>query len=243
MECNIHHQSSSNDGYNFCITQVPIFCHLDHKEMLEVSKLIISKEYAKGEFIFLSGEPLEYLFIINKGKVKITKVTESGKEQILRILNPGDFMGELSLFGQSSITNNAEAIEHTDICLISRKDMGYLVQKFPNIGLKILAEFSNRLEMAENLIVQLGLYDVEQRVAGFILQLAANKEKKSDGSIDITLSVSKRDLASLIGTSQETLSRKLSLFQDNGWIKLQGQRNITILDEQALRKIAGTDPN
>jgi len=128
-------------------------------------------------------------------------------------------------------------LEHTEICYINKAEIEKLILQLPNIALKILAEFTNRLEMAETLIEQLGLHDVEQRVAGILLQLAAKVEKLENVPLEISLSMSKRDLASLIGTTQETLSRKLSLFQDSGWIELKGQRHIIILDEDSLRQI------
>lgn len=236
----MHQPSDHNNSNHYCISQVPIFCHLTPDEMAAVDKVTKSKKYHKGDMIFLSGEPLENLFIINKGTVKISRITETGKEQILRILQPGDFFGELSLFGQTSLTNNAEALEHTEICFINKIDIEKLILQLPNIALKILAEFTNRLEMAESLIEQLGLHDVEQRVAGILLQLAAKEERIKNKPLEISLSMSKRDLASLIGTTQETLSRKLSSFQDNGWIELKGQRQIIILDEDSLRQIASS---
>lgn len=240
MKCNMHQppdHESDNSSNHYCISQVPIFCHLNSEEMAAVDKVTMSRMYHKGEMIFLSGEPLDNLFIINKGTVKISRITETGKEQILRILKPGEFFGELSLFGQTSLTNNAEALEHTEICYINKTDIEKLILLLPNIALKILAEFTNRLEMAETLIEQLGLHDVEQRVAGILLQLAAKEERIKDKPLEISLSMSKRDLASLIGTTQETLSRKLSFFQENGWIELKGHRHIMILDEDSLRQI------
>lgn len=237
MESFEHESLDNCSNHNLCISKVPIFSHLDTAEMVEINNVTVSKNYHKGEIIFLAGEPLEYLFIINQGKVKISRITESGKEQILRVLNPGDFMGELSLFGTSPLSNYAEALEPTEICLISKSEIEKIVYKFPSISLKLLAEFSSRMEAAENLIEQLGHNDVEQRVAAILLQLASKIERNNNNSINITLSVSKKDLASLIGTTQETLSRKLSSFQEKGWITLKGQRQITINDEGSLREL------
>lgn len=227
-ECTMH---------KLCIEQVPIFSHLNDEEKMDVSNTALSKVYRKGEVMFSTGELSENLYIIHKGKVKISRLSFSGKEQILRILEPGDFTGELSLFGHSPHKSTAEAIKPTEVCQIRGQDIKKLVMKFPNFAIKILEAYAEKFEQTENLIEQLGLHDIEQRVAGFLLQLAENKVMNKNGEVDLTLSFSKRDLASLIGTTQETLSRKLANFQDEGWIKLSGQRRITILDQKSLRRI------
>jgi CRP/FNR family transcriptional regulator, anaerobic regulatory protein len=222
MKCSSH----------FCIHQVPIFNHLSEEEMMEISKVVGHKKYQKGELVFLSGDPSENLFIIQKGKIKISRISETGREQILRILQPGEFLGELSLFGSALSYHNAETLEKTEVCFVHRQDLNHLVQQFPNIAVKILEACTKRLESAESLIEQLGLQGVEQRVAGILLQLAVSE--------DLLLAMSKRDLASLIGTTSETLSRKLSHFQDQGWIKLIGHRRIRILDRKSLLQITSS---
>ena len=102
--------------------------------------------------------------------------------------------------------------------------------KYPTIAFKVLEELSSRLERAENLIEHLGVHDVETRIVEMLLDLANDEG-------EVVLNMSKRDLASHIGMSQETLSRKLSYFQDMGWIKLIGHRRIVILDEGNLRSL------
>ncbi len=102
--------------------------------------------------------------------------------------------------------------------------------KYPTIAFKVLEELSSRLERAENLIEHLGVHNVETRIIEILLDLANDEG-------EVVLKMSKKDLASHIGMSQETLSRKLSYFQDMGWIKLIGHRKIIILDEESLKKI------
>jgi len=213
-----------------CLDNVPIFSSLSREEMTEVSMTASHKEYKKGEAVYLEDEYSEKLFVINKGKVKITKLSEEGKEQIIRIQQVGDFMGELTLFTHSPMKNNAEALEDTILCIIDGKKITELIEKRPVIALKIMKELSMRLEKTENLIESLGLRDVEQRVADILLRMA------DDNNI-AELSISKKDLAAHIGMSQETLSRKLSSFQDKGFIRQEGQRKIIILNREALESI------
>lgn len=223
--CNEMHEKS-------CIEKVPIFSGLTFQEMLEIAMTTTHRKYSKGESIYLEGEKSEKLFIINKGKVKIGKLSESGKEQIIRILGPGEFMGELSLFTQSPLKNNAEALEPTTVCIVDGEEINNLIEKRPSIALKIIKEISIRLEEAENQIRSLATMDVEQRLADNLL-------KMTDDNNFIYLTISKKDLASQIGMSQETLSRKLKSFQDRGWIEQEGQRKIRILNKEALKNFNG----
>ncbi|HHY13958.1 MAG TPA: Crp/Fnr family transcriptional regulator [Thermoanaerobacterales bacterium] len=206
-----------------CITLVPIFSNLSPEEMIEIAQITISKNYHKGEMIYTAGHRGKRLFVIHKGKVKITRISESGKEQVIRILGPGDFMGELSLFSNSILTDNAEALEDSSICIIDGKPMKNLMAKYPNIPLKVLEEMSLRLEKVETLVEFLGIHNTEKRIIQTLIGL-------SDNHGVIELDISKKDLAAHMGMSQETLSRRLAQFQENGWIELVGHRKIIIHD-------------
>ncbi len=219
--CHLDHQ---------CIERVPIFSNLNPQEMEEVSASITHRSYQKGEAIYLAGERTEQLFIINQGRVKISKISEGGKKQIIRILEEGDFIDELSIFTHSPAKNNAEALETTIMCAIEGERMKNIIEKNPAIALKIIKELGTRLEKTEDLIESLGILNVEQRIAEVLLEMAGDKER-------INLSISKKDLAAYMGMTQETLSRKLSSFQNMGWIEQKGQRTILLKDKEALKNI------
>lgn len=219
------------DAKQMCISKVPIFNHLEQDEMKEILNKSTQMTFEKGEIIYHAGSPLEYLYIVHIGRVKIYQLFESGKEQLLRILEPGEFMGELALFADKIVDSYAEALEKVEICAIHRNDIQALMKIYPAIPLKILAEFSHRLENVENLVGQLSYRDVGTRTASYLVKIAEDKNTRN-----ITLPMSKKDLASHLGTTQETISRRLSAFQTNGWIEQQGQRNIRILDMEALLK-------
>ena len=218
---------------NLCVSKVPIFNHLEPKEMKDISKMSRHKVFEKGEIIYHEGEPLDYLYIVHRGRVKIYKLCESSKEQLLRILEPGEFMGELALFTEKMMDSYAETIEKSEICAIHRNDFQKLMKTHPTIPFKILSEFSERLDETENLVGQLSARDVETRTASYLIKLAEDKN-----TLNIVLPMSKKDLASYLGTTQETISRRLSHFQTNGWIEQVGHRKINILDLNALNKVA-----
>lgn len=229
MECS--HNKDCNNKDTICISRVPIFNGLNWDETMEVANITEHMKFRKGEVIFLDGDRLDKLYIINEGRVKIYKISEDGKEQIIRILESGDFMGELSLFKQTPSNSNAEALEATIVCVIEGEKIKDILYKNPGISIKINEELSSRLAKADNLIERLVLHDVESRVAHILLSMIG-----ADGNVNLT--ISKKDLASYIGMSQETLSRKLSHFQAMGLIKLVGQRQVSILDKEGLENIA-----
>src|SRR5699024_6786314 len=131
------------------------------------------------------------------------------------------------------IDSYAEAIEDAEICAIHRNDIQDSMKDYPAIPLKILSEFSNRLEETEYLVGQLSSKDVETRTASYLVKLAEERN-----TLDIVLPMSKKDLASYLGTTQETISRRLSSFQTNGWIEQEGHRNIKLLNITALAEAA-----
>ncbi|MDN6212019.1 MAG: cyclic nucleotide-binding domain-containing protein, partial [Lactococcus sp.] len=140
-----HHHRDKSDSQASCISVVPIFNHLEEEQMDEIMKVMKSISYKKGQVVYREGDTSNALYVVSKGKIRIYRLSESGKEQLLRILNPGDFTGELALFRESIHEAYAEAMIDTDVCMISKNDLQEFLLKYPTISLKILAEFSNRL--------------------------------------------------------------------------------------------------
>jgi len=224
------HQHTCSTGHNSnanCIQIVPIFNNLTHDEMLEVAMITTDRTYEKGEMVYNVGDIGNKLYVLHTGKVKISRINPNGKEQVIRVVGPGEFIGELSLLNAIPLTDYGEVLEKTTMCIIEGDKVKELMGKYPSITFKVMEELSKRLERAENLIEDINLNSVETRLAQTLIRLA-NKDNV------VTLPMKKGDFASQIGMSQETLSRKLTAFQDQGLIKQEGNRKITILDKEAL---------
>ncbi len=221
--------SCSSKGTHSCIDIVPIFHSLTEEEKLEIAMITTDKTVEKGEMVYLAGDQVEKLFVIHTGHVKVSRVSAVGKEQVIRVLGPGEFMGELALFSSAEITDNAEAIEHTRMCTIEGKKLKELMTKYPSIAFHIIEELSTRLDRAENLIEDINLRSVEYRLAQALLEMANSRQ-------EVVLKTTKAVFASQIGMSQETLSRKLTAFQEKGLIKQKAQRTILLLDIEKLEE-------
>lgn len=219
-----------NSGVSSCIEIVPIFSSLSHEEMLEIAYITNNKTFQKGEMIYLAGEKGEKLYVLHKGRVKISRISSNGKEQVIRIIGPGEFMGELSLFSSLPMTDNAEVLEASTACIIEGNKLKQLMKKYPTIAFKVMEELSKRLERAESLIEDINLHSVEHRLAEALLKMSEDRD-------EVILKMTKGDLASQIGMSGETLSRRLSSFQEQGLIKLEGHRKIIILNREGLGEI------
>lgn len=224
MKCNCNEREGQN-----CIELVPIFSNLTKDEMFEIALITSEKSLDKGEMIYMAGYKHDSLYVIHKGRVKVTRINEAGKEQIIRVLGPGEFMGELSLFTNELTKDNAIALEKTIMCKIDSQDIKAIMARFPSIAVKILEELSKRLQSAESLVEDISLLSVEKRIAKSILE-------EADKDI-LDLKMTKGDWASFLGMSGESLSRKLSIFQEMGIIKLEGHKKIHILSREKLENI------
>lgn len=225
MQCDHH-----CEGHASCIEYVPIFDSLSHKEKLEIVEIASSRSFEKGETIYRAGDEGGTLFVLYTGKAKLFRLNASGKEQVLRLVEPGEFIGELSLFSSLPLTDNAQALEATIMCVLQGERLKELMAKYPSIAFKVMDELSRRLEKAENRIEDISLSSVTKRVAGALLEL-------SEGKQEILLPMTKGDLSSQLGMTQETLSRKLATLQEEGLVLLKGHRKIIIKDRSELEEI------
>lgn len=226
MKCCHHCENHAS-----CIEHVPIFASLSREERQEIVEIASVHNFDKGEMVYRAGDEGGTLFVLHTGRVKLFRLNASGKEQVLRLVEPGEFMGELSLFSSLPLTDNAQVLETTTMCVLQGERLKMLMAKYPSIAFKVMDELSRRLEKAENRIEDISLSSVGKRVARALLELSENKQ-------DILLPMTKGDFASHLGMTQETLSRKLTALQEEGFIVLKGHRKIVIKNKLGLEEIS-----
>jgi CRP/FNR family cyclic AMP-dependent transcriptional regulator len=216
------------------LRKVPFFAGLADSELEMVSGVMIERSYAKGSLLFLEGEPGEALFVINRGRVKISKSSPDGREQILHIYKDGDIFAEVVLFDRGPYPATAEAIEDTQCWLLRNADMERLLEAQPQLGIKLLRIMSRRLRQAQLLVRDLALQDTYGRLAGLLLRFIRVEGRREEEGIVLELDLTRQEMASMIGTSRETVARILSRFQKEGIIALDKQR-ITVKDVEKLQ--------
>lgn len=212
-----------------CVSLVPIFNHLPRNELVNIADKAAMRTVKRNEFVHRAGDQSNQLNIIHQGKVKVYRLSEDGKEQLVRILQPGDFTGELALFSPGQHDSYAQALEDAQVCTISRDDLSGLMLEHPAIGMYLLSELAQRLGSSEKQTAAIATESINSRIALYLAKLSEDTKSR-----DITLPMSRKDLASYLGTSPETISRRLTDFEDAGWIAQTGQRVIHIVDLDAL---------
>jgi CRP/FNR family transcriptional regulator, cyclic AMP receptor protein len=224
------------EGKNEFLKYVPIFSDLSEETIEQISKLGIKKSFGKESIILYEHETGSALFVIAKGKVKISRVSEDGKEVILTILNESDFFGEMAILDGSTRSANVTAMEDSEIFIIQRSDFLNLLQSHPEISIALLQELTRRLRSADMKIKSLSLKDAEGKVATVILQLADDMGKIKQGTVEIEKLPFQHDLANMAGTSRETISRTLHTFAKKGLVELDGSR-LRILNYEKFKEL------
>lgn len=202
----------------------------------------------KGEIIFQEGDRGEGFYIVAAGKIKIFKMSFEGKEQILHIYGPGHIFGEVPVFQGTSFPASAMALEPSTILFLPRQAFVRQIGKSPALAMNMLADLSRRLREFTVQIENLSLKEVPARLAAYILTLAQEEaghsqisalRKQSPPAANVSLPVSKGQLASLIGTTPETISRVLKKMDLAEVIKVEGKK-ILILDPKGLEALSHT---
>jgi CRP/FNR family transcriptional regulator len=215
------------------ISSIPLFKGLTEAQLKDTALIASDSLYGRGRTIFSEGDEGKGFYVVLSGRVKIFKLSPEGREQILHIFGPGELFGEVPVFTGQLFPASAEAMEDSRIGYFPRDSLIALIEKNPSIALHMLAVLSIRLRRFTSLIDDLSLKEVPGRLAAYLLYLS----KQSEGSNHLELSITKGQLASLLGTIPETLSRILARMTGKDLIRSEGSR-ISILDKQGLEDLA-----
>ena len=218
------------------LRKVPLFSSLKDEELDAINRVSFVKKYPKDMMILLADEEGDTLFIIIKGKVKITSFSENGKEVILSIMTESDFFGDMSLLDGKPRSASVVAMEDAELCLLRRDDFNRLIEQYPGIALKLLNELTSRLRRADERIESLALLDVSGRIAGILLQLAEESGKRTpDGGVIIRSRPTHQELANMVGATRETVTRILNEMEHKNYIVMLG-KSVTILNTETLKR-------
>jgi len=218
-----------------CIRNVPVFRQMKEEELGLLLSYIHSEAYSKGSRIFREGERSEALFIVRSGCVKLSQTSGDGKEHVLRFLFQGDFFGQSSLLTEKRHYADAEALEETRICRLARKDLLPLLEHNPAMAFQFMLALNERLQEADEWAGAMHLYDAEARLAKLLLQRVEVTAGEAAPTV-VVLPAAKKELAAWIGTTPETLSRKLAGLERAGLVAVD-RRLVRILDEEGLRRL------
>ena len=214
-----------------------LFESIDQEEMESISKMVVDNQVRKKQPVYLAGDPSENLYFLKEGRVKITRVDESGKEITLTLLEPGEVFGELGLFDDSPRETTAIALEDSLICMMRRSDFEKLMSNKPELSFKLSKLMGLKLRHIENRIDELIFSDVPTRLARLLLRLVDQHPRLTRQGMRINIKLSQQELANLIGATREMTSSVLNSFKKDELIDIQ-EKFIYILNRKELVKIA-----
>ena len=216
------------------IAIIPLFNGLSRQQLEEVAVIVLNQRVKRGQIIFAEGDEGKGFYVLTSGRAKIFKLSPEGKEQILHIMPPGEPIGEVAVFAGEPFPAFAEALEDGNALFFPKAAFIELIRGNPSLALTMMAILSRRLRKFTAMIEALSLKEVPGRLAAHFLYLGRQEGKNAS----LTLDISKNQLASLMGTIPETLSRILARMTKEGLIETSGQRQIRILDWQGLEELA-----
>jgi CRP/FNR family transcriptional regulator, cyclic AMP receptor protein len=216
------------------LSGVPFFSDLGDRELDLLSQLVVTKVYPPGNLIVLAQDEGDSLFVIVRGQVKVSILSEDGREVILSMLGSGDFFGEMSLLDGKPRSATVISVEETEVVCLRRGDFVRLLDRVPEIAVKLLAGLSARLRKADKKIESLALMDVAGRVASALLQIADEIGQKDPRGTVVKNRPTHQSLANMAGTTRETVSRVLKRLESQGAIKIDG-RELIIVEANELR--------
>lgn len=215
------------------ISDIPLFSGLPEDQLRSIKQIAVEKKVNKGETIFSEGDEGKGFYVALEGRVKIYKVSAEGKEQILHIFGQGQPFGEVPVFAGQKFPANAQAISKARVLFFPRSAFVALITENPSLSLNMLAIMSSKLREFTVQIENLSLKEIPARLASYLIYLA--DEQQSEDAV--TLGISKGQLASILGTIPETLSRIFAKLAGQNLIRVEGKK-ITLLDRSGLEDLA-----
>lgn len=205
-----------------CVRLVPLFNQLDLEKQRQIERLVHHQHVARGTIV-ASPSDSERLVIIKNGQGRLYQLSATGEEQVQRSLTTGDYVGETWLLGITNQNSYVEMMTTGDICVLSRTDFTSLIQQHSDLAIRLLAGQAATIAALRKQTQLMGLPSIEERLASYLNQLVAQQ-----GDSLITLPLRMKDLSSYLGTTPETLSRKLAQLQKRGQIE-RHQRRVRVL--------------
>ncbi|MEC4050852.1 Crp/Fnr family transcriptional regulator [Flavobacterium sp. SUN046] len=208
---------------------------LNKDELIKMSECKVSYTIKKGDPIFEEGDTTNGIFCVKDGVCKLSKLSANGKDQIVKLVKPGELLGQRSMISDEPTNLSAVALEDMQVCFISKKEILDFFNNNNQFSMAVMKTICGDLKDADDHMVSLAQKNVKERLAETLLYLEENFGTNEDNTLRIQLS--REELAGMIGTATESCIRLLSEFNKSGYIDLVGKK-IVILDKNKLKRIS-----
>jgi len=217
-----------------------VFCGLAEQHLAILDRQKAVYEYGRGEALFHEGHQATTAYCVHSGRVKLFKVGRKDEETVIRVLGPGDIIGYRAMLAEEPYAATAETIEPSTVCAISKETILALLQSSPELAIEMLARLSRELRTSEDQMISLLQESVRQRTARVLLWLFEQGKENQAEVAPAPIPLRRKELAQMIGTTPETLSRTLRQFANRGLIELT-RTSIQVLNLSPLKRLANSE--
>jgi CRP-like cAMP-binding protein len=222
------------------LSRISILSPLEPREIDDLLKITITKRLRAGEILFRKGAEGSQAYAVMSGRLKVTASGEDGKEIVLRILDPGEVVGDIALLDSGPRSATVSAIEAAELLVLQRRDFLPFLERRPKVAVKLLARLGGWLRSLSEQLEDTLFLSIRARLAKKILALAASYGEPVAGGTRVTMRLSQSELANMVGATRESVNKELRRFSKHGAIRVEN-RYITVLDEEALHSASGYD--
>jgi CRP/FNR family cyclic AMP-dependent transcriptional regulator len=204
------------------LRRIPLFSHVADQDLEQIASHLIERRYPRNGTIVEEGLAGDYMYILTEGRVKVTKLSDDGREKILDFLEVGAFLGEMALLEREPRSASVKALTAVRVLALSRGDFMGILRKSPDLSLSVIKELSRRLRTVNDQASALSFQRVRERTMGLLERLAT--DLTPSGEQKLTPTLTHQQMADMIGTSRETVTRVVKDLKQSGWLAQEGKR-------------------
>ena len=201
---------------------IPLFAHVTEPDLDAIASHLIERRFPKDTVVVEEGLAGDYMYVIGEGRVKVSKASDDGREKIMDFLEAGDFFGEMSLFDQAPRSATVRTLEPSKLMALSRVAFLDLLTRSASLALAVIMVLTQRLRDADEQASSLSFHRVDARVRGLFQRIARPDE--SDETVLRTPPLTHQQIADMVGTSRETVTRAIKQLKTEGWLEQEGKR-------------------
>lgn len=203
---------------------IPLFSRVSESDLESLATHLIERRFPKNSTVVEEGLPGDYMYVIREGRAKVTKASEDGREKIMNFLDAGAFFGDMALLGNETRSASVKTLEDSVLLALSRRDFMDLLRHSPDLSLAVIEELANRLRETNEQARSLSFQGVEERTRNLFERMA--REEEGGASRLLTPPLTHQQIADMVGTSRETVTRSIKQLKESGWLAQDGKRYV-----------------
>jgi CRP-like cAMP-binding protein len=203
---------------------IPLFRRVCEQDLRRLATHLIERRFPKNTTVVEEGLPGDYMYVIRQGRAKVTKASDDGREKIMNFLEAGAFFGDMALLGDEARSASVKTLEDSILLALSRRDFIDLIRQSPDLALAVIEELANRLRETNEQARSLSFQGVEERTRNLFERIA--REEGSGAHQWMTPALTHQQIADMVGTSRETVTRAIKQLKASGWLGQEGKRYV-----------------